>query len=184
MHNGYRQCCFLGYGLFEQNQNFFNGFRRFVDYLITNKKVGYFNFGSRSDFDDFAHRAVTIEQKRYPGIVRVAFPLNNELVCPVSMKNEMLRAWNLYDERIVDIKDFDTIVSYNGNLPNGPTANRIRNHIMIDNSDIVVTCIGKLKAPDVEFVDGPRFQTKEDYEEAVFYARSRGKIIIEYDGSY
>ncbi len=183
MHNGYKQCCFFGYGLFEYNQFFFDSFRSFVNRLIVRKNVGYFNFGSRSDFDDLAHRVVTLEKRRIPRIARVGFPLNNEIPCLASMKEETLRAWNLLDERITEVKDFDYIVNYKEKLPYGPIANRLRNKIMIENSDIVVFCVGTLPAPEYDYIDGPRYQTKKDYDFALKYANFLRKEVIIYTGS-
>jgi len=178
-------CCFTGYRpnkfpfeLNQSNAEYIRFENKLTDAVFSLPDEGCHTFycGMAMGFDIIAAETVLLLKK---GIKNTEV----RLICVIPFKGQEASFPPEWKERFNNIlRNADEIIYLCEQYHK--SCFQERNKYMIDNSDIVVTCIGKLKAPDVEFVDGPRFQTKEDYEEAVFYARSRGKIIIEYDGSY
>ena len=64
-------CCFIGHRKIDKTPKLRENLLNIIEDLIVNKSVSTFMFGSKSKFDDFAHKIVTELQKKYPHIKRV-----------------------------------------------------------------------------------------------------------------
>lgn len=64
-------CCFIGHRKINETEELKTKTFNVVEDLIINKKVDTFFFGSKSDFDSFAHDIVTKLREKYPYIKRV-----------------------------------------------------------------------------------------------------------------
>ncbi len=64
-------CCFFGHRKIEQTPELIERLTKAVEFLITEKGVNVFYFGSKSEFDDLCHKVVTELKEKYPHIERV-----------------------------------------------------------------------------------------------------------------
>jgi len=64
-------CCFFGHRKIEQTPELIERLTKAVEFLITEKGVNVFCFGSKSEFDDLCHKVVTELKEKYPHIERV-----------------------------------------------------------------------------------------------------------------
>ena len=75
-------CCFFGHRKIDVTDELIRRLRETVEYLITEKKVDTFLFGSKSEFNDLCLQVVTELKKKYPHIrriyVRAEFPYIDE----------------------------------------------------------------------------------------------------------
>ncbi len=69
--NRLHTCCFFGHRKVPNAVEIKNKVYKEVENLIVNKGVCIFLFGSKSEFDDFCHEAVTELKEKYPHIKRV-----------------------------------------------------------------------------------------------------------------
>ena len=177
----YTQCCFFGWGRVVPSETLMDKLRELLEKLITKHNIKYFNFGSRSDFDDIAHAVVTRLKARYRQIERVGYPLNREMPVIASLKEETERALRILDERFLAVKDFDHLINFRPPLPNNGTANELRNRRMIDNSQICIFFCQDREATSQDMFETRR-QNKRDYDQAMRYARIMNKQIIMVQG--
>ena len=66
-----KTCCFIGHRNIKKSEELKNKMLETIEHLIKEKEVCIFLFGSKSKFDDFAHKIVTELQEKYPHIKRV-----------------------------------------------------------------------------------------------------------------
>ncbi len=64
-------CCFFGHRKINETPKLLARLTREVEFLITEKSVSVFYFGSRSEFDDLCHKTVTKLKEKYPHIKRI-----------------------------------------------------------------------------------------------------------------
>ena len=118
-------CCFIGHRKIERTKELEHKIFKFVEYLIVNKNVNVFLFGSRSEFNNLCYEIVSILREKYPSINRIYVRGEYQYI---------------YDE----YKDFYFVKGYESSyLPNkckiGSRASYIeRNFEMIDKSDYCI----------------------------------------------
>ena len=61
-----KTCCFIGHRKIKESEELKNKMLETIEHLIKEKEVCIFLFGSKSKFDDFAHKIVTELQEKYP----------------------------------------------------------------------------------------------------------------------
>lgn len=87
-----KSCCFFGHRKIDKNSELSNSLIQTVEFLIREKGVMYFYFGSKSDFNDLCLEVVTALKEKYPNIkriyVRSAFPDIKD-----SYKNYLLQSY-------------------------------------------------------------------------------------------
>ena len=77
-----QSCCFFGHRKIKETPTLKERLIREIEFLITEKRVERFYFGSKSEFDALCHKIVTGLKQKYPHIrrvyVRSAFPYISE----------------------------------------------------------------------------------------------------------
>ena len=66
-----KACCFFGHRKIDKTPELIDRLTKEIEVLITEKDVGIFYFGSKSQFDDLCHKVVTKLKEKYPHIKRV-----------------------------------------------------------------------------------------------------------------
>ena len=66
-----KACCFFGHRKIDKTPELIDRLTKEIEVLITEKDVGIFYFGSKSQFDDLCHKVVTELKEKYPHIKRV-----------------------------------------------------------------------------------------------------------------
>ena len=66
-----KACCFFGHRKIDKTPELIDRLTKEIEGLITEKDVGIFYFGSKSQFDDLCHKVVTELKEKYPHIKRV-----------------------------------------------------------------------------------------------------------------
>ena len=66
-----KACCFFGHRKIDKTPELIDRLTKEIEVLITEKDVGIFYFGSKSQFDDLWHKVVTELKEKYPHIKRV-----------------------------------------------------------------------------------------------------------------
>lgn len=98
-----KTCCFIGHRKIKESEELKNKMLETIEHLIKEKEVCIFLFGSKSKFDDFAHKIVTELQEKYPHIkrvyVRAEFPYIND-----DYKDYLLERYEdtYYPENMID----------------------------------------------------------------------------------
>ncbi len=133
-----RSCCFIGHRKIEDHEAVFEKVKAVVEDLIINQNVRFFYFGSRSEFDDICHRAVTELQERYPFLVRINYNCKSEYVVKKEEKEELERIRKAIGKTDRPLKDFDGAKASERRLRAGRASYVERNEEMIADSDICV----------------------------------------------
>lgn len=66
-----KACCFFGHRKIKETPELIERLEKEIEFLITEKEVRTFYFGSKSEFDDLCHKVVTELKTKYPHIKRV-----------------------------------------------------------------------------------------------------------------
>ena len=167
-----RTCCFFGHRDIEVTDELVNCITKTVEWLITDKDINTFLFGSRSDFDSICLKVVTELKKKYHSIVRIyvraEFPYINE-----DYVNHLLKFYDYtyFPEHMINA---------------GRAAYVERNHEMIDKSSFCVFyCDGYYISPEKENVKRPaRYQPRSGTKLAYDYAVKKEKQIINIKSGY
>ena len=69
--NKQHTCCFFGHRKIDKTPELIDRLTKEIEILITEKDVGIFYFGSKSEFDDLCHKIVTELKEKYPHIKRI-----------------------------------------------------------------------------------------------------------------
>ena len=64
-------CCFFGHRKIDKTPELIDRLTKEIKILITEKDVGNFYFGSKSEFDDLCHKIVSELKEKYPHIKRI-----------------------------------------------------------------------------------------------------------------
>ena len=124
MESKERSCCFFGRRKIDVTDELVNRLKETVEYLITEKKVDTFLFGSKSEFDELCLKVVIELKSKHPHIrriyVRAEFPYIDESYTAYLLKSY---EHTYYPERIINA---------------GKAAYVERNYEMIENSSYCV----------------------------------------------
>ena len=71
MCNKYKSCCFFGHRKIDKTPQLTEKLINIIEFLITEKDVNVFYFGSKSEFDDLCHKITSELKEKYPYIKRV-----------------------------------------------------------------------------------------------------------------
>ena len=112
--------------------------KQIFEYLITNKNVTEFLFGSRSDFDDMCYYVVNEFKQIYPYIRRVVYTCRNEAGLLDKDKEDMERAFFTVTGERANMRSFDEIRTFDTVMVAGVSSYIQRNQAMIDDSDFCV----------------------------------------------
>ncbi|MBQ7880582.1 MAG: hypothetical protein IJ358_01905 [Clostridia bacterium] len=117
-------CCFIGHRVIEYTIELEQKLREYIEYLILNKNVGCFLFGSRSKFDELCLKIVTELKIKYPYIKRIY------------VRAEFQNIDKSYEEYL--LKSYDETFFPKQIQNAGKFSYVERNQIMIDKSDYCV----------------------------------------------
>ncbi len=71
MIDTFSSCCFIGHRKIDDVEKSKEKLQTVIEYLITDKNIRTFNFGSKSRFNDLCYSVVTELKLKYPDIKRV-----------------------------------------------------------------------------------------------------------------
>lgn len=174
-----RVCCFIGHRRINYTQELQLKINSIIEDLIVNKNVGIFLFGSKSDFNNYCHRSVTMLKEKYKLITRVSYTCRNETCVLESEreKKEKIYSKFLNEELLCVEREFE----HNTKYSSGRAIYIERNFAMIDNSDYCVFYYDENYLPDMRKISKKCFecyQPKSGTALAYTYAQRKKKIII------
>ena len=160
-------CCFLGHRKIHETSALLERLTREIEVLITEKSVSLFYFGSKSEFDDLCHKAVTKLKEKHPHIKRV-YARSSFQHIPDWYKESLLKRYE------------DTYFPHH--MENAGKASYVeRNREMINKSDFCVMYFDKNYAPPKRKRskrDVIGYQPKSGTAIAYAYAVKKKKKII------
>lgn len=112
--------------------------KQIFEYLITNKNVTEFLFGSKSDFDDMCYDVVNELKQIYPFIRRVVYTCRSEAGLLDKDKNAMEKAFFAVTGECANMRSFDEIRTFDTVMVAGVSSYIQRNRAIIDDSDFCV----------------------------------------------
>ncbi len=171
-----RTCCFIGHRKIQDKELALARVERVVRALVMEQGVRVFHFGSRSEFDDICHVAVSKLQGEYADIVRVNYRCKSEYAVKKEEKAELEERCSRLLKRSVLLKDFEE-EKISDRVENAGKASYIeRNQEMIDDSEYCVVYYRRGYTPEGNEYDttSGKSGTKISYDYAV---RKNKKII-------
>ncbi len=129
-----QSCCFIGHRKIQDKERVFLCVKKVIETLIVENGVRVFNFGSKSEFDDLCHLAVTELQKEYSYIIRINYNRKSEYVVRKEEKSQLEESWSSLLKKDITLKDFDDS-KISDRVRNAGKASYVeRNREMIDDS--------------------------------------------------
>ncbi len=150
-------CCFIGHRKIQDKERVFLTVKKTVERLVE-KGVKTFLFGSKSEFDDICHFAVTELQSKYPDIIRINYNRKSEYAVTPSEKADCQESLGRLLNKDIRLKDYEKSKMSDRIWRAGKASYVERNEDMVNDSEYCV------------------FYYKEEYEiEANPYYKSSGK---------
>ncbi len=169
-------CAFIGHRKIQDKEGVFLAVKQTVERLIVEKGVKTFHFGSRSEFDDICHLAVTEIQSQYPDLVRINYNRKSEYVVKPSEKIDLQERWSRLLKKDIRLKDYEGSKTSSRLLNAGKASYVERNEDMINDSEYCVFFYieGYKPEPNPAYKSSGKSGTKLAYE----YALRKKKTII------
>ncbi len=173
---GKMACCFIGHRKIENKARVFKKAKEIIERLIVEKKVKTFYFGSKSEFDDICHAAVTELQSVYPDIVRINYRCKSEYVVKKEERKGLELGLSEILKKQVILKDFEGEKISDRVLSAGKASYIERNEEMIEDSEYCIFFYHENYTP----TQGERkgLSKKSGTRLAYAYAQRKQKIII------
>ncbi len=133
-----KACCFIGHRRLQDKETVLLRVRQTVKMLVFEKGVRLFLFGSKSEFDDLCHLAVTELQGVCPDLLRINYPCKSEYAVRKEEKAKQEEGWSRLLKQEVHFKDYDAVRQSERIYNAGKAAYVERNRKMIDDSDFCV----------------------------------------------
>ncbi len=171
-----QSCCFIGHRKVQDKELVFSCVKNVIETLITENGIRAFHFGSKSEFDDLCHLAVTELQIEYRDIVRINYNRKSEYVVKKEEKSRLEESWSRLLKKDISLKDFDES-KISDRVRNAGKASYVeRNREMIDDSLYCVFFYNDEYKPEVNpnYSSSGKSGTKLAYDYAV---RKKKKII-------
>ncbi len=131
-------CCFIGHRKVQDKELVFLAVKKTVERLIIENGVRTFHFGSKSEFDDLCHLAVTELQSKYPDIVRVNYNRKSEYVVKPNEKADLQESWSRLLKKDIRLKDFEKSKMSDRLINAGKASYVERNEDMINDSEYCI----------------------------------------------
>ncbi len=131
-------CCFIGHRKIRDKESVFVAVKKTVEGLILEKGVKTFRFGSKSEFDDICHLAVTELKEKYPDIVRINYPCKSEYAVKPNEKADLQTRLSRLLKKDIRLKDYESSKISNRTINAGKASYVERNQDMMDDSDYCV----------------------------------------------
>lgn len=172
-----RTCCFIGHRKIRNQEEVQKKVEAIVRTLIVEKGVEEFHFGSRSQFDDLCHAAVTKLKAEYSNIVRINYRCKSEYVVKEEEREEMEKSWSQLLHREISLQGFEG-ERISDRVCNGGYASYVeRNQEMIDDSDICVFYYQEGYTPEPN--PYRRYSSKKSGTELAYeYAVRKKKTVV------
>ncbi len=162
-----KSCCFIGHRKVQDKEPVFSAVKKVIETLITEQDVRVFYFGSRSEFDDLALKAVTELKETYQDIKRVY------------VRSAFAHISESYTKYLLE--SYEETYMPEGVEKAGKASYVERNQAMIDTSDICVFYYNESYAPPRRKNskrDLTDYQPKSGTKIAYDYAVRKKKDII------
>lgn len=169
LKNG-KTCSFFGHRKINADDKLREKVSQTIEFLITERGVENFLFGSKSEFNSVCHVETQLLKEKYPFITRVAYTCKSEGCNLESKREENERMYFMIFKREVELLWVDEEVNFKNKWVAGKSGYIQRNYAMIDESDYCVFYYDEKLCGESKVKSG----TKTAYE----YARKKGKIII------
>ena len=166
----HKTCSFFGHRNINANNDLKQKVKNCIEELIINYNVQTFLFGSKSNFNDLCHLAVSELKEKYPNIKRVFYTCKSE-GCTLEIEREK---YEIIYSRLLNQKirllGFEEEFEHKSKYEAGRASYVERNQAMINDSDFCIFYYNKNYVPSTKTNSG----TKLAYEYAV---RRKKKII-------
>lgn len=133
-----KTCSFFGHRKIEITEKLKRKLDIQIEFLIEEKGVDTFLFGSRSQFDDLCHERVTLLQAKYPHIKRIAYVCGSEYACMEDEREELERITRTVTKWDIKYKAYDGVRKSERLCGAGRASYVERNQDMINASDYCV----------------------------------------------
>ncbi len=169
-------CCFIGHRKIQDKELVFSAVKKTVEGLILKKGVTVFHFGSKSEFDDICHLAVTQLQSKYSHILRINYNRKSEYAVKPSEKARLQKSWVRVVKKEVRLKDYEGSKRSDRLINAGKASYVERNEDMINDSDYCVFYYKEGYAPPLSsrYKSSSKSGTRLAYD----YAVRKKKAII------
>ena len=136
-------------------------------FLIEQKNVKNFLFGSRSEFNTFCYKVVTELKERYPELIRKQYPCRSEVCALIKDKGQIYE-----NEKYGYVLWVEEEVDHKTKYTSGKAQYVERNQAMIDDSDYCIFYYNALYQPPL------RRNSKKDL--APYQPNSGTEAVLEY----
>lgn len=94
-----KACCFFGHRKINETPELIERLTKEIEFLITEKDVSTFYFGSKSEFDDLCHKIVTELKEKYSHIKRIYISGRHFNIFPIGMRIVYLNIMKIHTSR-------------------------------------------------------------------------------------
>ena len=129
-----KSCSFFGHRDTQATEELQQTIRETVEYLITQRQVDTFLFGSRSNFNDLCHLVVSQLKEKYPHIQRIAYTCKSETCVLESEREKWEKLYSIIDEKEKCLLCVEKEVEHKTKYTAGRASYVERNYAMINDS--------------------------------------------------
>ena len=175
-----KACCFIGHRTVKDGKKVQLRVRETIRFLVEERGVTRFLFGSRSRFDTICYDEVTALRKEYPQIKRIAFTCKSEYACKEEEKEGLERIASEVTKSEITLKAYEDAQRSPRLYEAGKASYVERNEDMINASDFCVFYYDDAYLPPLrkQSKDGSLYQPKSGTAVAYDYAIKKKKKII------
>lgn len=177
----HKSCSFFGHRNIEMTEELYIKVKTIVEDLILNHGVSDFLFGSRSNFDDICHKAVTELQKKYPFVKRVAYTCRNELCVLEKDRTELEILHSHVLKADAHFLGFEQEHHHKTKFTSGKASYVERNYAMIDDSTFCIFYYDEKYQPKMRKYSKQHskfYQPKSGTKLAFDYAKQKKKKVL------
>jgi len=132
------KCSFIGHRAVKDKEKVASILKEQIVKLVEEKGVNTFLFGSKSEFNDICHQAVTELRELYPFIKRIAYTCRSEFACMENEREKTEQSISKLLHQDVSLKGYESEVEFDKKYKAGRASYIERNQAMIDDSDYCV----------------------------------------------
>ena len=176
-----KTCSFFGHRKIQKTEELILRLQNLLTYLIEQKGVQIFLFGSKSEFNTLCHEIVTRLKQKYPQIQRRVYTCRSEACVLEKERAYFERVYSQVSKQTITLLGFEEEVEHKTKYTAGKAQYIKRNQSMIDDSDFCVFYYDKEYTPPTkrEYRGGtPTYQPNSGTKLAYEYAQKKKKQTI------
>lgn len=132
------KCCFIGHRTVADKDKTAARLKAEIRNIIVEYNVRTFLFGSKSEFNDICHEAVTEIKDDYPDIKRILYACKSEAACLESERERTSRFFSKLLNKPIQLQGYEEEYKSSEFLSSGRASYVERNKAMIRDSEICI----------------------------------------------